>query len=321
MRQYAASFLVALGLCASAATQASAEYPDHPIRIVAGFAAGGATDVAARIIANRMGEALGQQMIIDNRPGDSTNTAAGIVFKAPPDGYTLFIAGNSNSVNPALSARTPVDILKFTPIALWAAVPNILVVPPSLGVKDVQSLIALAKSRPDGLLFGSSGLGSISHLSGQYLANQTGAKLIHVPYKGSSEAMTDLMMGRIDMMFAARSTVAAYIKDGKLVALASSTRERPKGLEDLPTVSEAGVPGFEASIWFGIVAPPGTPAAIVAKLESASNVALADPKVQAQLALQGIEPFPGNGDAFWAYMKNEMDKWAKLIKSAGIIAE
>jgi tripartite-type tricarboxylate transporter receptor subunit TctC len=316
-----AALLVAGGLFAAAVTDARAEYPDHPIRVLAGFAPGGATDVAARIIVGRMSEALGQQLLIDNRPGGSTNLAAGVVAKAPPDGYTLFIAGNTNAVNPALGARAPIDILKFTPIALWAAVPNVLVVSPSLGVKDLQGLITLAKSKPDGLTFGSSGVGSISHLSGQYLANRTGAKLTHVPYKGSAEAMTDLLAGRIDMMFAARSTVTGYLKAGKLVALASSTSKRPKGLEDLPTVAESGVPGFEANIWFGIVAPPGTPAAIVAQLEKASDVALADPKVQSLLALQGIEPFPGNGEAFWAYMKSEMTKWAALVKESHITSE
>jgi tripartite-type tricarboxylate transporter receptor subunit TctC len=321
IKAYTAGLLIAAGLLASTATEVRAEYPDHAIRVVAGFAPGGATDVAARIIAARMSEVLGQQMFIDNRPGGSTNLAARVVAKAPPDGYTLFIAGNTNAVNPALSARTPIDILKFTPIALWAAVPNILVVSPSLGVKDLKGLIALAKSRPNGLLFGSSGVGSISHLSGAYLANQTGAKLTHVSYKGSAEAMTDLLTGRIDMMFAARSTITGYLKAGKLVALASSTSKRPKGMEDLPTVAESGVPGFEANIWFGIVAPPGTPAPIVARLEKASDIALADPKVQAILALQGIEPFPGNGEAFWAYMKSEMTKWAAIIKESNITSE
>jgi tripartite-type tricarboxylate transporter receptor subunit TctC len=316
-----ALLLIGAGFLASATTDARAEFPDHTIHLAAGFAPGGATDVAARIIVARMSEALGQQIIIDNRPGGSTNVAARVVEKSPPDGYSLFIAGNSNAVNPALSARTSVDILKFTPISLWAAVPNVLVVPPSLGVKDLQGLIALAKSRANGLLFGSSGVGSISHLSGTYLANRTGAKLTHVPYKGSADAMTDLLSGRIDMMFAARSTVTGYLKAGKLVALASSTSKRPEGLEDLPTIAESGVPGFEANIWIGIVAPPGTPAPVVAKLEKASTVALADPKVQATLALQGIETFAGDGEAFWIYMKSEMAKWAPIIKEANITSD
>jgi tripartite-type tricarboxylate transporter receptor subunit TctC len=317
--------LLAAGLLAvlpfAAPATAQSEFPHKPVKIIIGFGAGGASDTVARIYAAKMSEVLGEQVIVENQPGNSTNIAAVAVKEAEPDGYTLFMAGNSNAVNPSLRENVPIDILNdFEPIALFASVPNILAVRPSLGVDSVPELIELAKSSPDGLFFGSSGVGSVSHLSGEYLKSQTGANLIHVPYKGSAAAMNDLLSGAIDFMFVARSTVEPHVKEGSLVALASSTAERPKGLEDLPTVSEAGIDGFDAKIWFGIVAPAGTPDDVIAKLADAVEQAQADPKLQEQLANQGVDIFRGDSDAYWAYMKGEMDKWAEIVKSAGIEA-
>ena len=310
-----AAVIVALSLSGPA----QAEFPERPVTIVIGFGAGGASDTVARIYAAKMSEVLGQQVIVENKPGNSTNIAALTAKEAEPDGYTLFMAGNSNSVNPSLRDDVPVDILNdFVPIALFARVPNILAVPPSLGVNSVNELIEKAKTSEEPMFFGSSGIGSVSHLSGEYLKSGLGANLEHVPYQGSAAAMTDLLSGAIDLMFVARSTVEPHIDSGDLIALASSTAERPAGLEDLPTVSEAGVEGFQAVIWFGIVAPAGTPDEAIETLAGAVEAAQADPAVQEQLANQGVEIFRGDGEAYWDFMESEMEKWARIIDEAGI---
>lgn len=298
------------------------DFPERPVTITIGFGAGGASDTVARIYSAKMAEHLGEQVIVENRPGNSTNIAALAVRESDPDGYTLFMAGNSNAVNPALRDDVPIDILNdFDPIALFASVPNILAVPPSLGVETVPELIELATDSPDGLFFGSSGIGSVSHLAGEFLKAQTGANLVHVPFQGSAAAMNDLLSGAIDLMFVARSTVEPHVEAGNLVALASSTAERPLGLEDLPTVSEAGIDGFEAKIWFGIVAPAGTPEDRIATLAEAVNHAQNDPELQQQLRNQGVEIYRGDAEAYWNFMESEMQKWAQIVEEAGIEVE
>jgi tripartite-type tricarboxylate transporter receptor subunit TctC len=301
---------------------AQAAYPDKPIRLVIGFPPGAATDIATRIIANKLSEELGQQVVVDNRPGATTNIAGQTVARSAPDGYTLFMAGNTNSVNPFLMKNVPFDFFKdFTPIGLAATVPTILVVNPSLGVSSVQELVALAKKEPDRIFFASSGVGTTSHLAGELFGRSTGGKMTHVAYKGSSQAVTDLLAGSVPVMFAPDSTVLPYIKDGKLKALATTGAERSKIVPDLPTVAESGVKDYDTRIWFGIVAPAGTPPAIVKVLADALDKATDSPQVKEQLAVQGIEPFKGNGQVFTQYMTSEMKKWSVLIKESGIQPE
>ncbi|NYE22210.1 Bug family tripartite tricarboxylate transporter substrate binding protein [Pigmentiphaga litoralis] len=316
---------IAAGLAASVLAvghAADAPFPDHPVKIVIGFPPGSATDVATRIIANKMGDLLGQPMVVENKPGASTNIAAAQVARAAPDGYTLFMAGNSNSVNPALLKNVPVDMFRdFTPVGLAATVPSILVVAPSLGVTSVPDLIAAAKRTPGKIFFASSGVATTSHLSGELFGMSTGAKMTHVPYKGSNQVITDLLAGSVPVMFAPAPTVLAFVKDNKLTALATTGLARSRLLPDLPTVAEAGVKDYETRIWFGLVAPAGTPQPVVQKLSSALDAATDSQEVRDQLAAQGIEPFKGDAKEFARYMQQETRKWADVIKTSGITVE
>jgi len=302
-----------------AVAPASAAFPDKPVRIVIGFPPGTATDVATRIIAARMSEILGEQVVVDNKPGAGTNIAASAVARSDPDGYTLFMAGNSNSVNQTLMPSVPFDFFKdFAPVGMAVTVPSILVVTPSLGVSSVAQLIDVVKQRPGKVFFASSGIGATSHLSGELFGMTTGAKMTHVPYKGSSQVMTDLLAGSVQVMFAPASTVLPYIKEGKLTALATTGNERSRIAPDLPTVAEAGVKDYDTRIWFGPVAPAKTPQAVIGTLAAALDKALDSQDVKDQLAAQGIEPFKGDAARFSAYMASEMKKWAEVIKASGI---
>ncbi|MES2183097.1 MAG: tripartite tricarboxylate transporter substrate binding protein [Pseudomonadota bacterium] len=313
-----ASALVAIGLL-SAALPARAAFPDKPIRLVLGFPPGSATDVAARIIGSKMSEILGQQIVVDNKPGATTNIAGQQVARAAPDGYTLFMAGNTNAVNPSLLKNVPFDMARdFTPVGLAGSVASILVVNPSLGVHSVPELTALAKAQPGKIFFASSGNGTMSHLSGELYGMSTGTKLTHVAYKGSAQAVTDLLAGTVPVMFAPASTVLPFIKGGKLIALATTGAQRSRIAPDLPTVAEAGVKGYDTRIWWGFVAPAGTPAPVIKTLADALDKAIDAPEVKEQLLNQGIEPFKGDGKAFAAHMAAETKKWTQVVNTAGI---
>ena len=316
----AALFLAASLACSSVAAQSA--WPEKPVRLVIGFPAGSATDIASRILANKMSGILGQQVAVDNRPGASTSIAAVAVAQAQADGYTLFMAGNSNAVTPSLQKSVPFDFFRdFAPVALAVSVPNILVVNPALGVNDVPQLVDLVKKHPGRVFFASSGNGTMSHLAGELFAFTIGSRMTHVPYKGSSQAVTDLLSGSVPVMFAPASTVLAYVKDGKLKALATTGVERSRIAPDLPTIAEKGLPGYDTRIWFGVVAPFGTPAAVIHKLADAVNQAQDAPDVRSQLFTQGIEPFKGDARQFAEHMRREMARWAALIKSRGISAD
>ncbi len=318
------NFLVVLAFASLACGSALAQpaYPDKPVRLVIGFPAGSATDIASRILAHKMSEFLGQQVVVDNRPGASTSIAAVVVAKSPADGYTLFMAGNSNAVTPSLSKNVPFDFFRdFSPVALAVSIPNILVVNSGLGVTDVPQLVDLVKKNPGKVFFASSGNGTMSHLAGELFGFTIGSRMTHVPYKGSSQAVTDLLSGTVPVMFAPASTVLPYVKDGKLRALASTGVERSRIAPDLPTIAEKGLPDYDTRIWFGVVAPAGTPEAVVRKLADAINRSLDAPDIRDQLALQGIEPFKGDAKRFSEHMQKEMTRWATLIKSRGITAD
>jgi tripartite-type tricarboxylate transporter receptor subunit TctC len=299
-----------------------ATYPERPVRVVIGFPAGTATDVATRILVNKMAEDLGRAFVVDNKPGAGTNIAALAVAKAAPDGYTLFMAGNTNSVNPSLLKSVPFDILKdFAPIGLAVSVPSILVVHPGLGVNSVAELTGLVRNKPGTVFFASSGNGTMSHLAGELFGMSTNSKMVHVAYKGSAQATTDLLSGGVPVMFAPASTVLPFIKVGKLKALATTGLERSKIAPDLPTVSEAGVKGYDTRIWFGLVAPVGTPEMILKILFNSLEKSQDASDVREQLFNQGIEPFKGNGKAFSDHMAKEIKKWTEVVTTAGITAD
>lgn len=317
-------FFFGLGLAAtlSAALAQSDPYPSKPVRLLVGFPAGSSTDVAARVIAQRLGQSLGQQVVVENRAGASSNIAARAVTTAPADGYTLFVGTIANTINATLQASSSVDMAKeLLPVAMMGSVPNILVVHPSLGVDSVDQLIAKAKAEPGRITFASSGNGTSPHLSGELLAHMAGVRMLHVPYKGSSPAVVDLLAGQVLSMFSPASTVLPHIREGKLKALASTGLRRASSMPELPTVDELGLKGFETSVWFGINAPRGTPAAVIEKLRQAVQAAQDSAEVQAQFKAQGIELVRAGPVEYATLIRNETDKWARVIKAAHVQAE
>ena len=319
-RALTAAVLVTLLL--AAITASAQRYPAKPVRVIVGFPPGSAADITARIIGVKLGEALGQQMIIDNRPGAGSNIAAELAAKSPPDGYTLFLGTAANAINASLYTRLPFDFVRdFTPVVLVTAVPNILVVHPSVPARSVKELIALVRNRPGQLNYASSGTGTLPHLSAELFGAMIGAKLTHIPYKGSPQAVTDLIAGQVALMFSPSSTVLPHVGSGRLRALAVTTASRLPSLPDLPTVAESGLRGYETIIWFGFMAPSRTPQAVVASLNSEIVKVLALPDIRQQFAAQTIEVLGGTPEQFATYIREEIAKWAKVIKLSGATAE
>jgi tripartite-type tricarboxylate transporter receptor subunit TctC len=294
-------------------------YPNHAIRLVVPFPAGGTTDILARAAAQKLTEALGQSVVVDNRPGAGGNIGAELVAKAAPDGYTLLMGTvGTHAINPSLYAKMPYDHVKdFVPIILVAGVPNVLVVNPSLPINSVADLIKLAKAKPGTINFASSGSGTSIHLSGELFKTMAGVDMTHVPYKGSAPALTDVMGGQVQIMFDNLPSSLALIKSGKLRAVAVTSLQRAPALPDVPTIAESGLPGFEASSWFGILAPAGTPAPIVAKINAEVNKWLQSPEAKEQLLAQGAAAAGGSPEQFVAHIRAETDKWAKVVKASG----
>jgi tripartite-type tricarboxylate transporter receptor subunit TctC len=287
---------------------------------VFGFGPGSSGDVMTRVLAQRMSQDLGQPFIVEGKPGANGQLGAAQVARAPNDGYTLFLASVSNATNVAITPASATDLAKeLTPIALVATVPSILVVHKSLGVANVPELIALAKAKPDQLFFGSVGVGSPPHLAGELFKVMAGVKLVHVPYAGGSgQAATDLIAGRISMVFSPASTIAPHIAAGSVKALAAATAKRAGLFPDLPTIAEAGLPGFDSGIWGGLMAPAGTPRAVIDRLARAADDALKTPEVQSVLRNAGIDPLGGTPEDFAQLTQNEIEKWAKVVKAAGL---
>jgi tripartite-type tricarboxylate transporter receptor subunit TctC len=318
------AFMRIVALAALAIAPALAQnYPARPIRILIAQAPGSATDVVSRVVGNRLSESLGQPIVIEARPGAGGMVGTEAAAKSAPDGYTLFMANNStHGSNPAVYAKLPYDAVNdFAPIAFVASVPYVLAVDPSLPVSSVQQLIAFAKSRPKQINYASAGNGSTHHFCGELLKSMAGIELVHVPYKGSPPAIAGLLGGEVSLMFANVADIGSQIKGGKVKALAVSAAKRAPSLPDVPTLSEAGLPGFEIMSWFGLLAPAGTPAPIVARLNAETVKALARPDVQATLAAQGLEVAPGSPEQFGAYIKSEIAKFTRIGKAAGIKAE
>jgi tripartite-type tricarboxylate transporter receptor subunit TctC len=311
--------IVPLSLALACAAANADDYPNRPLRVMVGFSAGTSADITARVVGQRMGQILGQQIVVENKTGAGSSLAAEFVARAPRDGYTLLMASIANPINAAVSSNLSFDFPKdFTPIVRLTTTPNILVVHPSIGAKSVKELIDFAKARPDQLSFGSSGVATGTHLSGELFKVMAGVTMVHVPYAGSPQAVTDLLAGRIQVLFSPASTVLQHVHEGKLVALASTEAKRTAVAPDLPTMVEAGLPGFETGLWFGLMAPAGTAKEIVDKVNRAANEALKADEVAKTLTPQGIDLVGGSPDDFARQLDSEMKRWATVALAAGL---
>ncbi len=307
----------------AAPAAAQGAYPTKPVTIVVPFSAGGTTDILARVVGQAISGDLGQTVIIDNKPGAGGNIGAAAVARAPADGYTLLMGTvGTHAINEALYKKLPFDPTKdFAPLSRVAMVPNVLVVPVALPYKSVADIIAAAKAQPGKLTYASSGIGTSIHLSGELFKSMTGTEILHVPYKGSSPALTDLLGGQVMMMFDNLPSAMQHIRGGKLRALAVTAAKRSPELPDVPTVAEAGVKGFEATSWFGLFAPAGTPPQVVSKLNAAIVKALGSAEVKKKLSEQGAEPHPEKPEQFAAFIRAESAKWTKVVRDSGATAE
>ena len=309
---------LALAMSLTATASSAQDYPNRPVRIVIGFGPGSVADITARVMGAHMSQTLGQQVVVENRPGAGSSLGAEHVARAPKDGYTLFMATIANTINPALS-RLPFDFAKdLAPISLVANSPQLLVAHPSLGVSSVQDLIALAKTRPEPIHYACSGVGTLSHLSGLLLNGMADIKLVPVPYPGSAQGVNDVLAGRVPVMFSSITTVWPHVTGGKLKALATTQPKRLAMAPDLPTMAEAGLQGYDAVVWMGLLAPAGTPREIVDKLARAANEALQSNDVLAPLRAQGFEPIGGSPDEFGRYIDNELRKWSNVAIAADL---
>lgn len=314
-----------LAFCAGLLTAGNAvagPYPDHPVRVVVGFAAGGPTDVIARIVAERLSAALGQQFYVEDKPGAGSNIANAEVAKAAPDGYTLSVVSTGFMVNMSLYAHVPYDAVKdFAPVTMVAFSPNVLVVTPSLPVKNVKELIELIKANPGKYSFAGPGIGSTPHLSGELFKQKFGLELIHVPYVGAAPAITSTIGGHTPIAFTALPPALKYVQDGKLRALAVLAAKRSDELPDVPTMAEAGYPGQEADTLTGMVAPAGTPKPIIDLLQREIAKAVAQPEVAANLRRLGFVPVANRPEEFGARIKDEIAKWGKVVHDAHLRIE
>lgn len=316
---------VALGAMLGAVPAAMAqEYPTKPVRLVIPYPPGGATDVIGRVIAQKLSSTMGQQFVVDNRPGAGGSIGAGAVAKAPADGYTLLMgAMTSHAINAALTPQTvPFDIEKsFAPVSIVGRVPLVFVVHPSVKANNLAELIAVAKANPGALTFASAGNGSPQHLAGEMFKRLAGVDMLHVPYKGSGPAMTDLIGGQVQTMIETAPAAQSHVKSGKIRALATTTTQPVASLPGVPTASQTGLPGFEVSSMFGVAAPAGTPAPVIARLNGALKTILAEPEVRDQLLAQGAVATHTTPEEAAAAIRAESAKWAKVIKEGNIKAE
>jgi tripartite-type tricarboxylate transporter receptor subunit TctC len=296
-------------------------YPDKPVRMIVGFPPGGGTDVVARIITPRLSENLGQPVVIENRPGATGTVAAGQVARAPADGYTLMMGHVSvNAIAPSLFPKLPYDVIKdFAPVTLTASVPHFIVVHPSLQVTSVKELIAYAKAQPGKLSFPSAGNGSTPHLAGEMFKSMAGVELVHVPYKGTGQSMQDLLAGQHQVAFDTMPAAAPYVRAGRLRAIAVSSAKRVAEFPDLPTVGEAGVPGYQITTWYGVFAPGGTPPAIVNRLHAEITKAMQAPDTRTKLVDIGVDDtVTRSPEEFAAIVRNDTARYAKVVKEAGL---
>jgi len=324
MRRLCTILLAALGLaCTGLAADAQA-YPSRPITLVVPYPAGGPTDVLARLVAEKLSSMFGQSVIVESRPGGAGGTVgAKAVASADPDGYTLLISQvGALTISPSIYKSADYELSKaFAPVALVAVSPQLLCVSPTLPVRSVAELIAYARANPGKVNFGSAGAGTVSHITGEYFAHSAGIKLVHIPYKGTGPALTDLLGGHIPMAFAPIPASHANVSAGMLRALAVTSTTRSSLLPDVPTISESGLPGFDASLYYGLVAPAGTPRPVIDKLNGALQAALASNEVKKQLGLDGTEITPGTPEDYAAFIDKDEKKWSGLVRESGVEQE
>jgi tripartite-type tricarboxylate transporter receptor subunit TctC len=323
MKRMAAIFgLLSAALGAAQTAVAADTYPVRPIRMIVACPPGGGTDQVGRVMADQLAQQLGQNVVVDNRGGATGNIGTELAARAVPDGYTLLMGNVApNAVNVSMFRKLGFDPVKdFAPVSLVAVTPNILVAHPSVPVKTVKDLVALAKAKPGVLNFPSAGVGSSSHLAGEMLKSMAGIDMVHVPYKGGGPALIATISGQVQIMFATMPAAMPHVKSGKVRPVAVTTAKRSLAMPDLPTIAESGVPGYEAATWYGLLAPARTPRPVIDRLHGETVKILAGPTRQ-RLEAQGFEPDGGTPAAFAAYIKSEITKWAKVIKEAGIPAE
>jgi tripartite-type tricarboxylate transporter receptor subunit TctC len=310
--------LVLVGLSGSAPGRAE-DYPSHPIRLIVGFPPGSAADITARLVGEQMGESLGQQIVVEARPGAGSSIAAEYVAHAPADGYVLYIGTSSNVTDAVTNPNLRFDFSKdFAPITLLTGLPLVLAVNPSLGVSTFDQLIALARSKQGDLTYASVGVGTVPQLACELISIREHVKLVHVPYPGSPQAVTDLLAGRVSMMLGVASTIMPHVKSGRLKVLAVSSAKRSRIAPDLPTIHELGVPDFDATVWFGLMGPAGTPRPIVDKLAAAANEALKSPQTIAKLTAAQFEALGGSPSDFAAFIARETAKWRMVAEATGL---
>jgi tripartite-type tricarboxylate transporter receptor subunit TctC len=323
-------YISILALCAgpsavhaqTASTSSGQAYPTRPIRFIAPYVPGGGVDFVSRVIATKLSETIGQQVIVENRPGGGTNIGSELVARAAPDGYTLLVGGVPNTVNMILFKKLPYDVIRdFAPVTQTTTAPNILAVHPSLPVRSVKDLIALAKSRKGELTFASAGIGSSNHLSGELFRVLAGVDIIHVPYKGGGAAVVDLIAGQVSMYFGTTPSTVPHVRTGKLRALGVTTLKRSRAAPDIPTMDEAGLKGFDNAAWHGLFAPAATPAAVVNKLSSEVVKVLRLPEIVERMAAQGVDVIASTPAELAAFVKQDLIKYDKLVKAAGIKIE
>lgn len=319
IQRAAVAAICSAALCAGSAS-AQSDYPSRPVHIVIGFSPGSVADTPARLLAQKFGQAFNQQFVVENKPGAGSNIAAEFVARAPKDGYTLLMATAAQTINASISPNLSFDFQKdFAPIALVASVPNILVAHPSLGVDNLKDLIALAKQKPGELVYGSSGVGTSTHLAGELINVMAGVKLTHVPYPGSSQSLTDVLAGRIPLLFVPAAPAMQYVDKGQLKAIAVTQLKRASIAPNVPTMAEAGLPGYDIGLWFALVAPAGTPRDAVDKLAAATNTAMQAPDLVAALRAAGIDPIADSTpESFARYIDSEIKKGAEVAQAAGL---
>ncbi len=315
-----------ISVLATAVAPASAEaqaYPSRPLRFIVPFPPGGSTDIYARIIGPRLADALRQQVVIDNRPGAGGALGADLAAKAPPDGYTIWLGQTNNlAIGPAMRTKNSYDPVRdFSPITLLMQAPQVMVVNAGSPITSIKELIAAAKSKPGTLTFASAGIGSSGHVAGELLNQAAGVNITHVPYKGASPAMIDLRGGRVTFLATSLASAAQFVKDGKIKGIATTGLKRARLMPDVPTVAESGVPGFEVASWHGMLAPAKVPREIIARLNREIVAILDKPEVRDALLSEGGDITPGTPEEFAVFLKSEAQKWAKVIKQAGITAE
>jgi tripartite-type tricarboxylate transporter receptor subunit TctC len=304
---------------AFAARSRAADYPTRPVRIIIGFGAGSAADTPARLLAQKFGDALGQQFIVENKPGAGSNVAAEFVARAPNDGYTLFMATTAQTTYAGMTVNPTYDLTKdFAPIIRVTEVSNMLVANPSLGADNLQQLIALAKEKPNQIFFATGGVGTIAHVAGELINIMAGIKLVHVPYPGSAQAMTDVVSGRVPLWIAPASAAAPQVEAGKLKAIAVTTAQRSSIAPNVPTIAESGLPGYDLGLWFGLLAPAGTPKPIVDRLAQIANDALKTPDLTEPLRKIGMDIVGGTPEAFATYIGAEVKKATDVAIAANI---